>query len=952
MHKFKSLFALFFSALAVLVIAPLEARRAGAIPASPTWAFQTSDVPVDPGWHFGQLPNGMRYVIRANATPKGTALVRMEIKAGSIDEGPGELGYAHFIEHMAFNGSTRVPEGDMVKLLEREGLAFGADTNASTSFQYTTYKLDLPRSDAKLIDTSLMLMRETASELTVSPQAVDRERGVVLSEMRDRNTYALRNLVDSLNFVLPGSLVSQRLPIGTRQSLEGATAAGLKAFWRREYFPAQTTLVVVGDFDPAAVEAQIKARFGDWPAAKADPQPKFGPMLTQPKARADVFIDPALAERVVVTRKGKWLTEPDSIAQRREDLLRQVAYGIINRRLQKLTVQANPPFRSAGFGTDGLFREARETELIVDTVDGQWRTGLLAAGTEYHRAAAYGFTEAEVAEQVANLRTGYRNAAQGAATRSNAALVGAAFSLIEDESVPASPIEAAKRFEAFAPQITPASVLAAMQREALPLDRPLIRFQGRVPPLNGAAGLLGAWDQAMKAPITRPQSAVAAAFGYTDFGPASAVASDTRDAQLGIRQIRFANGVRLNIKRTDLEKDRVLVRASVDGGNLINTRGNPLATRMAGVLSLGGLGKHSKDDLDTVFAGRNVSAAYQPGEETFVATAATTPRDLDLEFQYLTAQVTDPGWRTEGEVLFQQSINNYFASLRATPGGALGADLGGILSDNDPRYALGAVEDWRKLTFTKLKADIGDRLQHGAIEIGVVGDVDEEQVIALVGKTFGALPPREKDFQPYPDNRDRVFTADRKPRVLRHSGAKDQALLTMTWPTRDGDDPVVELQLSLLERVVQIELTDDLREKLGKTYSPGASSNTSRTWRGYGIFLISASVDVKEVAPTRAAMGLTISGLSAAPVSDDVLLRAKAPLLEFIDNLLKTNGGWLGLVDRAQTRPDRVERYLQARARIAAITPLQLQALARLYLVPGRGVEVLVLPEGVDPPAM
>lgn len=952
MRKFKSLFALLFSALTVLLIAPLDARPGGAGHKVPTWAFEKSDVPVDPGWRFGVLPNGLRYAIRANSAPKGTALVRMQIKAGSIDESPRELGYAHFIEHMAFNGSTHVPEGEMVKLLEREGLAFGADTNASTNFQYTTYKLDLPRSDAKLIDTSLMLMRETASELTVSPQAVDRERGVVLSEMRDRNTYALRNLVDTLNFVLPGSLVSQRLPIGTKQSLEGATAIGLKAFWKREYVPAHTTLVVVGDFDPAAVEVQIKAKFGDWPAAKADPQPKFGPMLTLPKARADVFIDPALSERVVVTRKGPWLTEPDTLAQRREDLLRQVAYGIINRRLQKLTVQANPPFRNAAFGTDGLFREGRETELTVDTVDGQWRIGVLAAGTEYHRAITYGFTTAEVAEQVANLRTGYRNAAQSAATRSNGALVGAAFNLIEDESVPASPIEAAKRFEEFAPHVTPVAVLAAMQREALPLNQPLIRFQGRTPPLNGGAGLLGAWDQAMKAPITPPQSAVAAAFGYTNFGPAGTIASDTRDAQLGIRKIQFANGVRLNIKRTELEKDRVLVRASVDGGNLINTRNNPLATRMAGVLSLGGLGMHSKDELDTVFAGRNVSAAYQPGEETFVATASTTPRDLELEFQYLTAQVTDPGWRSEGEVLFQQSINNYFASLRATPGGALGADLGGIISDNDPRFALGAVDDWRKLTFTKLKADIGDRLQHGAVEIGVVGDVDEEQVIALVGKTFGALPVREKDFQPYADNRDRAFTTNRKPRVLRHSGAKDQALLTMVWPTRDGEDPVIDLQLSLLERVVQIEMTDDLREKLGKAYSPGASSSTSRTWRNFGLFLISASVDVKEVAATRAAMDLTISGLSAAPVSDDVLLRAKSPLLEYVDNLLKTNGGWLGLVDRAQTKPDKIERYLQARARIAAITPQQLQALARLYLLPGRGLEVLVLPEGIDPPAM
>lgn len=948
----KTLAALSLSIVAALSLAPLEARKAAPKKPKPVWAFEQSDVPLEAGWKFGQLPNGMRYIIRANALPKGTAMVRMQIKAGSIDESESERGFAHFVEHMAFNGSTHVPEGEMVKLLEREGLAFGADTNASTGFDNTTYKLDLPRTDPKLIDTSLMLMRETVSELTISESAVSRERGVVLSEMRDRNTYALRNLVDQLDFMLPGSLVAKRLPIGTRQSLDGATAAGLRAFWAREYVPAHTTLVVIGDFDPVQVEAQIKARFGNWPSKKAEPQPKFGPMTLDLAGKTDVFIDPALAERVTVSRKGKWLVEPDTLAQRREDLLRSVAYGIINRRLQRMTLQANPPFRAAGFGTDSLFREGRETELIVDTVDGQWRSGLIAAGTEYHRALTYGFTAAEVAEQVANLRTSFRNAAEGAATRNTGALVNVAERLIDDEMVPSSPVESAKRFEALAPGITPENVLAALQREALPLNQPLIRFQGRVAPLGEGAGLQSAWSEAMQAPISAPKAAAVAEFGYTNFGTPGTVTADTRNAALGIRQIRFANGVRLNIKRTDLEKDRVLVRTSVDGGNMLNTRANPMVTKMAGVLSLGGLGKHSKDELDTIFAGRNVSANYVPNDETFTANAATTPRDLELEFQYLTAQITDPGWRSEGEVLFQQSVNNYFASLRATPGGALGADLGGIISDNDPRFSLGLVEDWRKLTFARLKADIDDRLKNGAIEIGVVGDVDEEQVIALVGKTFGALPKREAEFKPYADNRDRSFTADRKPRVLRHTGAKDQALLTMTWPTRDGEDPQAEAELMLLGRVAQLEMTDTIREKLGKAYSPGASSGTSRVWRGFGTFQVSASVDVKEVAPTRAAMLATIVELRDVPLGADVLQRAKAPVLEAYDNLLKTNGGWLGLVSRSQSQPDRIERFMLARDRIAAITPQQLQALARLYLIPGSGLEVLVLPEGVDPPAM
>ena len=951
MRSPKFLLALTISTLALAACAPQVSSVASTAPPPPTWAYEKSDVPVDPAYRFGKLPNGMRYVIRQNATPKGTALVRMQIDAGSLDESETERGYAHFVEHMAFNGSTKVPEGEMVKLLVRDGLAFGADTTASTGYERTTYKLDLPRNDPALLDTALMLMRETASELTISPQAVERERGVVQSELRDRNGFQLKNYNDQLEFLLPGSHVAQRLPIGTHESLEKASAEGLKAFWKREYVPGHTTLFVIGEFDPDLVETKIRERFSSWQAAPVQPQPRPGPVTPDAADLADVHIDPALSERVTVSRKGKWLDEPDSLAQRREDLLREIGYAIVNRRLLRRSREADAPFRGAGFGTSAIFKEGRETDLVVDTVDGKWRRGLIEAGKEYRRALAFGFTPEEVAEQLAAQRAAYRNAAEAQTTRSNGELMGGAMALVSDEVVPDTPRGSADRFEAFAPQVTPEAVLAAMKREALELDKPLIRLQGRIPPADGQAGLRSAWAEAMRAPIAPPERKAASAFGYTDFGPAGKVVSDTVEPALGIRMIRFENGVRLNLKRTDLKKDQVLVQVSIDGGNLLNTRENPLATRMVGVLNLGGLGKHSKDELDTLLAGRTVSANLSPSDETFVAIASTTPKDLELELQLLTAQVTDPGYRKEGEVLFHQSINNFFAALRATPGSALSADLAAILSDNDPRFILGNVEDWRKLGFAKLKGDISERLQNGAIEIGIVGDFDEDAAIALVARTFGALPKREANFRPYAEQRQRSFTKDRKPHVLRHTGVKDQALVTLTWPTRDGEDPVIETQLALLQRVTQIELTDALREKLGKTYSPGAGSNTSRTWRDWGLFSINASVDVKEVPVTRAAIGETVAELRDRPVSEDVLLRARAPLLEAYDNALKNNSGWLSLVDRAQTEPDRIERYLAGKARIQAITAKDLQALARLYLTAGGAVEVTVLPEGVDVPA-
>src|SRR5690606_17311418 len=210
---------------------------------------------------FGRLDNGMRYIVRPNATPAGQGMVYFWVDGGSVDEREDELGYAHFVEHMAFNGSTRVPEGEMIRLLEREGLAFGPDTNASTSFDVTMYTLNLPRTDPGLLDTALMLMRETASELTFAPEAVEREKGVILSERRVRDTFQLRTFVDNVTFAYPGARFTERLPIGTAETIAAATPDKLRGLYQRLYRPENTALIVVGDFDADAVEAKIREHF-------------------------------------------------------------------------------------------------------------------------------------------------------------------------------------------------------------------------------------------------------------------------------------------------------------------------------------------------------------------------------------------------------------------------------------------------------------------------------------------------------------------------------------------------------------------------------------------------------------------------------------------------------------------------------------------------------------------
>lgn len=915
-----------------------------AVPEGSPWPFAASDLPVDPEYRFGVLGNGMRYIIRPNGTPEGQGMVHLRVNAGSFAEDDDQLGYAHFLEHMAFNGSARIPEGEMISLLEREGLAFGPDTNAYTSFDETVYMLNLPRNDADLLDTAVMLMRETASELTISPQAVAREIGVIESERRVRDTFQLRNAKDEYGFFFPGSRLYTHWPVGTQETIAAATSERIRDYYERWYRPDNIALIVVGDFDADQVEAVIHRHFADWQAPQVDPAIGAGTVRFDRRGETDIYVDPALPATIDISRLGPWIERPDNTETRRERVLRQLGYSIINRRLQRLQYGENPPFRAAGIATNDLYKATRSTSLIVQAAEGEWQRGLAAAQEEYRHAMEFGFSEAEVAEQVANLRSSIEANAAGAATRNNSDFITGAMTLLTDEQVPTTPESALERFREHEPDITPEAILAALKADLVPLDNPLIRYSGRTAPEGGAQALRAAWDTGMVAALQPREETQLAQFAYTDFGTPGGVVSDVTEPHLGIRQIRFANGLRLNLKPTDLQEDRVSVQLSIDGGKMLDTREDPLATAMTGSLITGGLGAHTLDELQSILAGRQLGLGISAQDESFVMQASTTPRDLELQLQLFAASLTDPAYRPFGEEQYRRSIANFFVRKDATPGSAVVNAEGGFISDDDPRFSLQPEQAYMELSFDRLRAAISDRWANGAMELALVGDFDADEVVALVARTLGAMPGREAEFSEYADNRMRQFTADRRPRVVYHTGDPDQAELRMIWPTRDGEDLREALTLELLERVVRVKLTDTLREELGQTYSPGASADSSRVYPGWGTFTMQAAVTPADIGPAREAMISVLQQLREAPLDVEELQRSRAPLVETYENLLKTNGGWLGIVDRAQTQADRIERYLAAHEVLAGLTPDDVQAMARRYLNPEQRLEITALP--------
>jgi zinc protease len=392
----------------------------------------------------------------------------------------------------------------------------------------------------------------------------------------------------------------------------------------------------------------------------------------------------------------------------------------------------------------------------------------------------------------------------------------------------------------------------------------------------------------------------------------------------------------LNIKRTDFEADRVRLGVRVDGGSALATRDDPTRIALAGVLSIGGLAAHSYSDLQTILAGRSVSTGWGSGDNGFGGVATTTPKDLLLQAQVMAAYLTQPGWRADGLALVRRILPQQYAANDATPGAVLARDVGAILADNDPLLVTPPLETMLALDWEGVKAASAEMRARGAIEISVVGDIDEQAAIDAIAATFGALPERNATFNDWTDARRRTFAKDRSTRTLIHKGPADQAEVRLYWAARDDDDFQEYTRALLLARVMQIALTDELRERLGKTYGPGAGANWEDLYPGYGHFFAGANVDYADLAVTEAAIRKVAAELAAAPPGADLVERARKPMLEAMVKSRRENSYWANWLGYATSRAHRLDRIRTGIAVVEAITPQQLQTVAAKYLTDDR----------------
>jgi zinc protease len=937
--------ARFLAAVAlVTVFAPGLPAHAES-PSTP-WPQTLSDLPAEPGLHFGTLANGMQFVIMRNATPPGQAAIRFRIGSGSLDENDNQQGLAHFLEHMAFQGSTHVAEGEMIRILQRKGLAFGPDTNANTSYDETVYSLDLPEVNADTLSTGLMLMRETASELTLDASAFDRERGVILSEERLRDTPQYRAAIGMTNSLLAGQRATMRSPIGKADIIRSAPVDLVRDYYRANYRPERATLIVVGDVDPAAIESQIRQRFSDWKAAGPAPaKPDLGMLMAKGES-AEVLSVPGGNTRVQIAWTRPYDPSPDTFAKRRAQLIDDFGLMVLKRRVVGIASRANAPFISADAGSMDLLDSAHVVLITANSETDKWAAALAAIDQEQRRLEQFGVTQAELDREILEYHSALQAAAAGASTRTSTDIAASLAASVDNNEVFTSPAEDLSSYETMTSGLKAAEINQTLQH-LFSGNGPQLVLQTPKTPDDAAASLRKAYDASRAIPVEAMANAAAVAWPYTNFGEPGAIVERRVVDDLGLTMVRFANGVRLTVKPTKLRANEVLVREDIGHGRLDLPAGHPVVAWASPAVILSGVTAMDYQDMQKALAAKVTSIDFGVGDSSFRFDGRTRTEDLATQLQLMTAYTSDPAYRPEVFQRVQQAYLNSLDQYEATPGATFSRDFPGLVHSGDPRWSFPDREQLSAARPEDFEALFRPSVSKGSIDITIVGDIAIDEAIRLTAGTFGALPARA-DVAESKDADVHFPKPTPEPVARTHTGRADNAAAAVAAPVGDMlSDMPRGFIANMAGQIFQNRLIDQFRIAEGATYNPEGGVDLSREIPGYGYAYLYVETTPGKVSSFYALVDKIAADLRSNEISADELARARAPIIETLKHQQQGNDYWIEYLYRAQTQPLRLDRIRDNLTGYEKVTAQDVRRFAETYFQPANFWKFQVLPAAV-----
>ncbi|MBR9982161.1 MAG: insulinase family protein [Desulfatitalea sp.] len=914
------------------------------------WPHETSDLATDPDTFFGRLPNGMRYLLKENQTPRDRVSMHLYVQVGSLAEHDGEEGMAHFLEHMLFNGSTHFSPGELVKYFQRIGMQFGPDANARTGFAQTVYDILLPAGDADSIAEGLLVLSDFAQGALLLPDQVTKEIAVVLAEKRDRDSARYRALEAALAFEMPGSLPARRLPIGTVEAIQSFDEEKVRRFYDAWYRPERMFLVMTGDFDIATARQLIAERFAAMaPRAQAQPLPDFGRFRHQGLQPFYHFDKEIGATTVSIGTVVQQLIAPDSIARQRASLLESIANGIVQRRLDALLRKPDSAMTSARSSAGDYLQQIRYTEISADSPPDKWQQSLAAIEQTLRQALDHGFTEGELQR----MRRAYRAELQRAVDEENTQDSKALAQTLMDSLGRWQVFQSAQQQMALIAPMLDTITIEEVHRhfvDSWSAPHRLVSVSGNADiadtPQSPDAQILDVFHTSAVTAVEPPPAKDEMAFPYLDTPETTGPIAQRRTIEdLGIEQIDFSNGVRLILKQTSFRENEVLAALSFGRGKSSEPVEKPgLAQLTEAVVNASGFGALDLIDLEDALAGRLAEISLDVREDMFVVRGEAVRAELPLLFQLYYTLLNDPGYQPDALQVALRRFQQHDRSLRHSAEGLLRLQGQTFLAGGDSRFGWAPWEKIQTISLDDIVQWIGAPLENAPLELVMVGDFAVDEVIALAARYLGSLPqrntPQSKPERPHPR-----FPIGQSLRLTPDT-AIERALILVAYPTDDFWDIQRTRRLNVLSDILSERLRVGIRENLGAAYSPFAYHRAHRAYPGYGLLGAYLLVDPKQVDPVARAVDQIIDALLDEGVNPDELRRALDPTLTQIKDLRQLNTYWLNSVLIGSRRhPEQLDWARQMEADFAAITIAEMNDLAAQYLEKDKAARIVIMPE-------
>lgn len=911
---------------------------------------QDAVLPTDPAVTVGTLPNGLRYYLRKNAKPEKRVELRLVVNAGSVLEENDQRGLAHFIEHMAFNGTTHFAKNDVVKYLESIGVRFGADLNASTSFDETIYILPVPTDSAGILDKSFQFLADIADGITFDSAQVVGERGVVLEEWRGRLGAGARILDEELPVFLAGSRYADRIPIGLPNIIEGANPAPLKRFWRTWYRPDLMAVVAVGDIDPARLRTFVTKYFGGLARPVTPAQRTVSRVPDVDTTRVSILKDKELTSTSVTVRWQHAATSDRTVADYRRSVVERLHDSMLNQRFNEISQKPDAPFLGAGVGRGNYVRPLDIYQLSATAKEGKVAETLETLLTEEERVRQHGFLQSELDRTRTNVLRAYERAYDERDKTVSAAFVeeyianfltGDAYPGITYEtqlvrqllpSITLDEINAMSRVERSAANRTVAVTLPDKQGLAVPTAQQLTTVFKAVANAKPAAYAEAVSDGAL---VATPPAA-------------GKVVAERAIAAIGVTEWTLSNGIHVYVKPTDYKADEILMRAWSPGGvSQLPDDDVFRATMATDALNRGGLGNYSLIDLRKKLTGKvaNASAFINELEEGVAGSAS--PKDLETLMQLIWLRLEAPRPDTTA---FQAMMQQYTAALAnkdANPQAVFNDTVQVTLAQGNARVQPLNLARLKELNLARMTSIYRDRLSDATdLTFVFVGNVDLAVLKSLVEQWIASLPvsgrkEKGKDVGPplYKGTIDKT---------VRKGIAPQSATLVLlagpaTWTREES------YAASSLGDLLEMRLTDRLREAMGGTYGVSVSASISREprqeWQT-GIQFGSA--------PDRAdtlfkAVLQEMDSLRRVAPSNAEVERVREQQRRELEVAKKQNSYWLSAIMSKLEYGDDPTTIPQADALIAKLSAQQLLAAAKKYLDTANLARFVLQPEGAPP---